>query len=65
MELHPLAYNVPRAVEMIPIGRTKLYEEIAAGRLKSIKVGTRRLVTHQALQDFLTMLAEDASGDQA
>jgi excisionase family DNA binding protein len=37
-------YSVSELVEVTGLGRTKLYEEMNAGRLSFAKVGTRRLV---------------------
>jgi excisionase family DNA binding protein len=48
-----LAYQINEAVEASGLGRTTLYAAIAAGELETIKVGTRRLITRDALLDFL------------
>jgi excisionase family DNA binding protein len=40
------------------IGRTKVYEEIEAGRLSTVKVGRRRLVPMQQAQLWLEGLAD-------
>jgi excisionase family DNA binding protein len=42
-----LAYTVPEFCAATGIGRTSVYEEIAAGRLKAIKAAGRRLILHQ------------------
>lgn len=39
------------------LGRTKVYEEIGAGRLKTIKVGSRRLVALADANAWLEQLA--------
>ena len=48
-----LAYPIPEAAEILGIGRTTLYAEIGAGRLSTITIGRRRLVTREALEDYL------------
>jgi excisionase family DNA binding protein len=48
-----LAYRIPEAVEASGLGRTTLYQAIATGELEAIKVGTRRLITRDALVAFL------------
>lgn len=48
-----LAYPIPEAADLLGIGRTTLYAEIAAGRLATITVGRRRLVTRDALATYL------------
>jgi excisionase family DNA binding protein len=40
------------------LSRSKLYEELACGRLKSVKVGRRRLVTESQLIDYIAKLTE-------
>jgi len=41
-----LAYSIPEFCEIAGIGKTKAYEELAAGRLKAKKVGSRTLITN-------------------
>jgi excisionase family DNA binding protein len=38
------------------IGRTKIYEEINAGRLRALKVGNRTLISADAAEDWLNAL---------
>ena len=49
----PLAVRIPDAVRMTGIGRSKLYELIAAGDLETIKIGRCTLVTLDALKALL------------
>lgn len=49
-----LAYRIDEAVKATGLGRTFLYERIARGELKSIKIGGRRLILHADLVEFLT-----------
>jgi hypothetical protein len=46
------------------LSRSKLYEEMGSGRLKSVKVGHRRLVTESQLIDFIDNLVEAATVPQ-
>lgn len=48
-----LAYTVDEAVKALGIGRSKLYEAIRAGDLRSIKAGGRTLIRAEALTAFL------------
>lgn len=41
-----LAYSVDELTSASCLGRSKIYEEIAAGRLKVRKVGKRTLILH-------------------
>lgn len=44
-------YGIGEAAELLAIGRSSLYGEIQAGRVRSIKVGRRRLIPASALRD--------------
>jgi excisionase family DNA binding protein len=48
-----LANDVPRAAARIGISRGKLYQEMAAGRLAYFKVGERRLISDEALRQYI------------
>lgn len=43
----------------IDIGRTKLYEELRSGRLRSVRVGSRRLVPRSAIDEWIANLDSD------
>jgi len=45
--------SVDEAARQLGIGRSALYGELAAGRLRSLKVGRRRLVPSGALAEFV------------
>lgn len=51
---HRISYGVGEAARVCGLGRTFLYEKIGAGELKSIKIGSRRLILHADLMSFLT-----------
>lgn len=44
--------SINDAARDIGIGRTKLYELINRGVLKTVKIGRRRLVTTASIEDF-------------
>jgi excisionase family DNA binding protein len=50
-----LAYSVDEAARLTGLSRDLLYDEMRRGRLLYIKVGRRRLITRQHLQQFLGM----------
>lgn len=52
-ETHKLAYRIDEAVKASGLGRTFLYERIASGELKSVKIGGRRLIMRSDLVAFL------------
>jgi excisionase family DNA binding protein len=43
--------NIEQAAQALGIGRTALYSEIAAGRIRSLKVGRRRLIPSSAISE--------------
>jgi excisionase family DNA binding protein len=49
----PLAVRLPEASRLTGIGRSKLYEFIAAGEIRVIKVGSITLIPFAGLQEFL------------
>ena len=53
-DIEKVAYRVDEAVKASGLGRSFLYERIAAGDLKSVKVGGRRLILRSDLMSFLT-----------
>jgi len=48
-----LAVAPAEAARMLGLGKTKLYELMAANELASIKIGTRRLIRISAIEAFL------------
>ncbi|MBT5108269.1 MAG: helix-turn-helix domain-containing protein [Rhodospirillaceae bacterium] len=48
-----LAYGIADAVQATSVGRSSLYEEIRAGRLKTFKIGTRTLIAAESLNAWL------------
>ncbi|KIC31513.1 helix-turn-helix domain-containing protein [Leisingera sp. ANG-S5] len=48
-----IAVSPNEAARLCSIGRTTLYAALSSGDLKSTKIGTRRLITLDALRDWL------------
>jgi excisionase family DNA binding protein len=48
-----LAYSVDEAASLTGLSRDLLYDEMRRGNLAYVKVGRRRLITRQHLQQFL------------
>jgi excisionase family DNA binding protein len=48
-----LAYSVDEAARLTGLSRDLLYDEMRRGHLAFVKVGRRRLITRQHLQQFL------------
>ena len=56
----PLLYTVEEAAQALRVGRNAVYEEIAAGRLKSFTQGRRRRIAHADLVAFVNALRKEA-----
>jgi excisionase family DNA binding protein len=52
----PLLDSINQAVARLGISRSLLYSEINKGRLRTVKVGKRRLVPRDAQRDWLASL---------
>ncbi|WP_232629618.1 helix-turn-helix domain-containing protein [Methylobacterium sp. Leaf118] len=57
-----MRYTVDEACNLLSLGRTKFYEECAAGRIEFIKVGRRRYVTAEALDAHVTRPSASTPG---
>jgi excisionase family DNA binding protein len=49
----PLAVRIPRAAQMLGIGRSKFYQLIRSGDIGTIKVGRATVIAVQSLHDFI------------
>ncbi len=49
----PLAVSPAEAARLAGVGRTTLYAALSAQRLRSFKLGKRRLISMAALQEWL------------
>lgn len=52
----PLTYSIEEARKVTGTGRTVLYEEIEAGRLRAVKRGRRTLILAEDLRRWLASL---------
>jgi hypothetical protein len=59
--MEPLAISITAAATACGLGKTKFYEEIAAGRVKTVRVGSRQLCTAQSLRDYVALLEQEAA----
>ena len=54
----PRAFSISEFCHLYVIGRTHAYEEIAAGRLRAVKVGRRTLIKSDDAEAWLAALPE-------
>lgn len=45
--------DIPSAATALGIGRTRLYAELDSGRIRSVRVGRRRLIPALAIAEFV------------
>lgn len=52
-----LAVSIREAATRLGLSRTRLYQELAAGRIKAVKSGRRTLVLVESLKAYLARLS--------
>lgn len=62
-ELYPLTGTHP--LPGVPLGRTKVFAEIKARRLKTVTIGRRRYVTAAQLSEYVKLLECEAESVDA
>lgn len=60
MTTTPLLYRPEAAAEALAVSRSRVYELMAAGRLKSVTVGRSRRIPAAALDEFVAQLQAEA-----
>lgn len=53
-----LLLSVPQAARVLGVGRSTVYEKIASGAIRSVKIGSRRLVPTENIEAFVASLGE-------
>jgi len=53
-------YSIPEACVITGVGRSKIYQEIASGRLRTVQCGRRRIVPTDAIGEWLAKLGQEA-----
>jgi excisionase family DNA binding protein len=51
--MNPVLLTVEDAAQALALGRTKVYELVESGALRSVKIGRARRIPVQALHDFV------------
>lgn len=52
----PLVYSVEQAADLLGIGRTFMFRLVITGEIESFKIGNRRKITREALDEFIDRL---------
>jgi excisionase family DNA binding protein len=53
-------YRIKDAMWLLNLSRTVIYEQLRTGRLRSIRQGRARLITTDAIRDYITLLEKEA-----
>ncbi len=53
-------YRVPEAMTLLSMSRSVLYEQIRAGRLRSVSQGRARLIPAAAIAEYVELLVTEA-----
>jgi excisionase family DNA binding protein len=56
----PRLYRVTDAMHLLSMSRTVIYEQIRAGRLRSVTQGRTRLIPASAISDYIALLEQEA-----
>ncbi|MGI5417302.1 helix-turn-helix domain-containing protein [Actinomadura luteofluorescens] len=56
-----LLLTVPEAAKALAISRSKLYELLASGAIRSIRIDGARRIPLNALNDYINALMEEAA----
>ena len=57
----PLAFSITGAAKEAKVGRDLIYRGINSGRLRSVKIGGRRIILGESLLDWLRELESETS----
>ena len=61
--MEQLMYRPAEAAQVLGICRTRVFALIKSGRLRSVKLGTARYITAEALRAFVCELEQESSCD--
>lgn len=59
-ELTKYLYRVPEAMALLSLSRSVIYEQIRAGRLRTVHQGRACLIPKSAIQDYVALLEKEA-----
>jgi len=52
-------YHVAEVMDVLSLSRSVVYEEIRSGRLRSVKRGRSRLISAEAIADYISLLEHE------
>lgn len=48
-----IAYSIDEAAEALRVSRSTFYDLMTAGKVRTVKIGARRIIPASALEEFL------------
>jgi excisionase family DNA binding protein len=63
--MNKILLTVPEAAASLAISRSKLYELLAAGVVRSVRIDGSRRIPVEALETYVASLLEERSADAA
>ena len=60
----PMMFRISTVVKLTGLSRSVIYEQIKAGRLRTVKQGNTTLITAAALDDYVKLLEQEARTGQ-
>lgn len=58
-------YRIPEAMRLLSLSRSVIYEQIRAGRLRSVTQGRTRLIPAAAIAEYVDLLVREADDGAA
>jgi excisionase family DNA binding protein len=62
-DAEPRLYRIPEAVRLLSISRSVVYEQIRAGRLRTVHQGRACLIPDSAIRDYIALLETEAQAE--
>ncbi len=62
---HKALFRISEAMQLLSLSRSVIYEQIRAGRLRTVKQGRTRLVPATAISEYVALLEAEASDRRA
>jgi len=63
MSGNPLLLTINQVAALLNLGRTKTYEIVRSGKIKSLKVGSRRLIRPEEVEKYVAEVSESQPED--
>lgn len=60
----PRLYDIPDLCRILRLSRSVIYEQIRAGRLRTVKEGRSRRASDKAVRDYINLLEREAEEQQ-